>query len=137
MRVKIPELNYQQGNIVKTVTVVLFILCCCSQSDAPQEGFPQIIWTFWDGDLSNPNTQIFLKLCLNNMRQYATKSGWQFNLVKYDNLAEYLTPESYKECLRILETISTNFKQMRADIIRLELLKDNGGMWIDSSSFFL
>ena len=71
------------------------------------------------------------------MRQYATKSGWQFNLVKYDNLAEYLTPESYKECLRILETISTNFKQMRADIIRLELLKDNGGMWIDSSSFFL
>jgi len=26
---------------------------------------------------------------------------------------------------------------MRADIIRLELLKDNGGMWVDSSTFFV
>ena len=26
---------------------------------------------------------------------------------------------------------------MRADIIRLQLLKDNGGMWVDSSTFFV
>ena len=71
------------------------------------------------------------------MEEYATNSDWQFKLVTYDNLDTFLTEESYDECMRILDSINFEFKQMRADIIRLELLKDNGGIWVDSSTFFI
>jgi hypothetical protein len=123
--------------IIKTVILLLMVISSHCQSEPSTTDFPKLLWTFWDGDLTNPNTQILLKLCLNNMQQQAASSGWQFNLVTYDNLPQYLTPGSYAECMRLLDGINWGLKQMRADIIRLELLKDNGGMWVDSSTFFV
>ena len=79
----------------KALSVLLIIISCHCQSNSSTTGFPKLLWTFWDGDLTNPNTQILLKLCLNNMHEYAASSGWQFNLVTYDNLQQYLTPGSY------------------------------------------
>ena len=39
--------------------------------------------------------------------------------------------------MRLLAEVDQSFKQVRADIIRLLLLKENGGMWVDSSTFFI
>jgi hypothetical protein len=96
-----------------------------------------VLWSYWDGDLTNPKTQIFLKLCFNNMREYAVRSGWKFHLTTNDNLHEFLSRENYDNCLKLLALVGKEFKQKRADIIRLYLLKENGGMWIDSSTFFI
>lgn len=109
--------------MIKILALLLTILCFITKIETQESGFPKMLWTFWDGDLSNPNSQIFLKLCLNNMDQYCRKSGWEFNLVTYDNLRQFLSSENYAECLRLLNGINFEFKQMRADIIRLELLK--------------
>ena len=71
------------------------------------------------------------------MKNYASKSGWQFNLVTYQNLPQFLSKDNYDQCMKLLSFINKNFKQMRADIIRLFLLKENGGMWVDASTFFV
>ena len=71
------------------------------------------------------------------MNEYARKSGWEFNLITYKNLDQFLNPENYERCLRLLTEVDQSFKQVRADIIRLLLLKENGGMWVDSSTFFI
>lgn len=63
------------SNLLSLIAFTLLFLLH-QQTSLPKESFPQHLWTFWDGNLDNPKTDILLKLCLNNMNEYAVKSGW-------------------------------------------------------------
>lgn len=76
-----------------------------------------MIFTFWEGKMPE-----YLKLCLDT---------WKFDYVMltYDNLNQYTD-------LDITKLQSFTLPQI-ADIIRVHVLRDNGGYWLDTDTIML
>lgn len=77
-------------------------------------------------------------MCINNMGYYSNMSGWEFRFLSNHNYTEYIS----KESLARLDKMYTQSKhklerQNWADLMRLFLIYENGGMWVDTNSFFL
>ena len=112
----------------------------CEKAKAANR-FPHKLWLYWnDKDLSH--APIFTQLCVNNIKHFAGVSGWEVTIVDNDSVFEYLTEESGKRLRQAKERISVLLEnrpspQDLADLHRLFLLQDNGGMWVDISSVFL
>lgn len=88
--------------------------------------FPKRIWFLWFQGFSNaPEIVVF---CYNSWIKY--NPDYEVVLLHYDNLHQYLDPESDSLCWN--EFISP---QARSDIIRINLLSKYGGVWVDSTCF--
>ena len=98
--------------------------------------FPKRLWTYWNG--GEVTMKLFTRLCVHNMAYYAKKSGWEFHLVTDETLSQFVSLEGLERMNRML-TESKHHLGManRADIIRLFLLSEHGGMWLDTNSFLL
>ena len=81
--------------MIKMVKIIALMTICLLSISTQAEEFPKLLWTFWEGDLSDPYTNIFLKLCLHSKKEHAKKSGWEFFLVTYETLPQFLTPEDH------------------------------------------
>jgi hypothetical protein len=82
---------------------------------------PRTIWIYWDqAELPNDINAIIK----NNKN---VLDGWTINLLNSDNLNTYLDTTSFPKNYDKLSV------QHRADLIRLRLLKKNGGVWMDAS----
>jgi hypothetical protein len=105
--------------IVLTVVVLLIVNVLLQQFRKPYE-LPKIVWTHWDSE-NPPETVV---KTIDRMRKMLP--DWQVN---------FITTERYLSSIN-QEEIPPNFNTLRvehqADWIRLKLLKDYGGCWIDS-----
>ena len=91
---------------------------------------PRIIWImWWQGEESIPPIS---QACLNSIKKYAN-----------DYVVKIITKENYRDYIYLDDVIGyldqTKFRKARmilpylSDIIRMRLLKEYGGIWIDST----
>jgi len=119
------------------VLIFLALLTSITQGQTSSKPayFPRILWTFWDSGYSG--MPFFSKLCLNNMAYYAQKSGWELRFLSDANITQFISPANMLRIDAMYNTSKHELRyQNRADLIRLFLLYENGGMWLDTNSFF-
>lgn len=90
-----------------------------------QEYFiPKTIWTYWDTDTED-FIPLGVKQILNNNRKKLEENGWNFIILNNNSINKYIN----------LEEIDFKFdsSSRRSDLIRLKLLYEYGGIWMDAS----
>lgn len=116
--------------------LLIFLVClwvvCKTESYWNAPHFPRIMWTYWHQGFENAST--FTKLCLNNQRHYAQNSGWTYNLLSKDNIHHYIDVNRLENIWKKNKILNL---QAYADILRVLLLLEYGGMWIDANTFFI
>ena len=77
-----------------------------------------MVFTFWEGKMPD-----YLKLCMKT---------WKFPYIvlTYDNLHEYTD-------LQITDRLTSYTLPQIADVVRVHVLRDNGGYWLDTDTIML
>ena len=78
----------------------------------------QIIWSYWDG----PQDEL-IKKCFKSWYKYL--DDWKINILNEKNLDKFgiIKPNTWSELL----------PATKSDVIRLNLLYNYGGVWMDAS----
>lgn len=84
------------------------------------ESIPNIIWVFWDSDKKHT----LVEICLKKIK--STLSDFEINIIDHKTLNDFL-PNAY---IKRDDLPIANF----SDLIRLDLLRNYGGFWIDAST---
>ena len=86
------------------------------------------IWFFWlQGE---ENLPLVPKMCLQSIRKHA--NGHEVIVLNADNYHEYVTiPDELIELYRLGKMKAAHF----ADILRINLLAQQGGLWLDATMF--
>jgi len=87
------------------------------------EPIPKHVYTYWESD--NVKETDFVRMCMKTWSYH--NSDWMFHVISGNNLCEY-APETSK-------TTRHGKVQKYADLIRLEVLERNGGVWLDASIY--
>lgn len=121
---------------MRIVWVIVALLAVRLQAADQFYEIPKILWTFWDSGFDS--AKLFTRMCINNMAHFSSISGWEFRFLSNHNYSRFLSNHSQAR----LDSIYLNSnhkigKQNWADLMRLFLIYENGGMWIDTNSFFL
>lgn len=74
----------------------------------------ETIFTFWEGDMPE-----YIKLCLDSWK-------FPYTMLNYDNLLEYTDID--------IERIKRFSLPIIADCVRVHVLRDNGGYWLDADT---
>lgn len=91
-----------------------------AQLNIRSKEIPKIIWTYWEGS----SMPLFVKNCLDNIRNHNN----DFQLIT-------ITPSTIDRYIQSFpHSIIFSSVQAKADLVRLAVLKDNGGIWLDASS---
>lgn len=88
------------------------------------------VWTlWWQGIEQAPE---IVKVCLRSQEQNIVSDGFQYTIITKDNWKQYISlPAHIMEKVENGKITLTHF----SDIIRAELLKRYGGIWIDATVF--
>lgn len=81
---------------------------------------PKKIWTYWTG--KTPSYMI--QQCFKNWKYYNPE--YEINIITEDSLEKYVE--------KIPENLFQNSPARQSDWVRLAVLKDYGGIWLDASS---
>jgi hypothetical protein len=93
-----------------------------TQSETITTAIPKIIWSYWQ---QAPTPELILQ-CYANWKRFAP--DYDIRILSKDSLLQWITQERFIEGFDLLPA----FRQ--ADWIRLQLLKQYGGVWIDAST---
>lgn len=91
--------------------------------------FPQIIWMFWNKGFEN-----LPKECLACYNSYKINNpDWDINVLDFDSLNEFIDNDD----VLIINKLKENNVSLNhiSDVIRLCLLKKNGGVWADITTY--
>lgn len=87
-----------------------------------------IIWTiWWQGEDNAPEA---LKMCFRSMRKFG--NGHKVVVITKDNYLNYIKLPDY--ILKKVENENINLIHL-ADIIRMSLMREHGGLWLDATIF--
>ncbi len=88
------------------------------------------VWCFWaQGERKLPEV---VKICVASQRKYFIDKKYSYHFLSMQNIDSYIKiPSIYYERLNNNELSYTHF----SDILRVELLKEYGGIWIDASFY--
>ena len=86
---------------------------------------PKNIWIFWDKGWANAPK--ICKLCLDSWKIY--NPTWKIHILDKQNIYNYL-PKQFLD-----ELWTKNQIQTQSDILRLNLLKKYGGIWVDATLY--
>ncbi|WP_151676196.1 MULTISPECIES: capsular polysaccharide synthesis protein [Acinetobacter] len=81
---------------------------------------PKIIWMYWDTD----NIPNIVKLCIKSVKTHCF--DYEVNILNSSNINQYIDLPLLNEDV---------LPAQKADLIRLELLTNYGGVWMDASIF--
>ncbi|WP_311223385.1 MULTISPECIES: capsular polysaccharide synthesis protein [unclassified Acidovorax] len=81
---------------------------------------PRVVWTYWN----SPTLPLLVERCIANWRQ--VNPGFEIRVLDDAALREYV-PDAPDALARVAPA-------KRSDWIRLRLLRDHGGIWIDAST---
>lgn len=98
-------------------------------SDLDNYTLPKNIYCYWDDDLENVP---LVKACYETWLRNIPKD-WKINLVTNKNLDNYVSKEFIEKYKNLLMYDVIKF----SDFLRLELLINNGGVWIDISTIII
>ena len=101
-------------------------VCDWNRADWKPVKGEKIIWTcWWQGEKNAPK---LVKKCINQMRFYA--NSYEVHVITADNVSDFIQIPQY-----IIEKHEKGIIPHAhfSDIIRLMLLKEYGGVWIDST----
>jgi hypothetical protein len=84
---------------------------------------PKILWSYWDGDISELN-----KACISSWNKNI--SDWKIIILNKDTFFNYITIDS--KYLKVFNELNI---QTKTDFIRLKLLYNYGGCWLDCTTF--
>lgn len=105
--------------IIYTLGFLVFVLLIMQTHRKPYN-LPKIVWTHWDSDTPPEHTQKTIE------RMRKMLPDWQVNFITTDKFLSSINQEE------IPPHFSTLRVEWQADWIRLKLLKQYGGCWIDS-----
>lgn len=119
--------NYFFNTIVLIVVllIVSFMLLLLMKKTMPKIKHHKNIFIYWEQGWDNAPT--LCKYCLQSWKLYNT--DWKIIELDKNNVFKYLDI-SYEKQFHKIEPI-----QMRSDIIRINLLKKYGGVWVDATTF--
>lgn len=109
------------------IGVVIFAIITFNYYIKTKEGLdtnnkiPNVIWTFWDGDLPP-----LVKACIESWKRYNPE--YKVIVLNKQNVQEYL-PEPDLSKMRHVNA----FVQRYSDFVRIHILAKHGGIWLDSS----
>jgi len=83
---------------------------------------PKKIWTYWHDD----NLPDVIKRCIDNWRKY--NPDYEIIILNNNNYTDYI-----KKC-DILNYPASRFHARVADFMRIHVLNQNGGIWLDAST---
>ena len=87
---------------------------------------PKNIYIYWDNLKNNDIIQYFI----NNIKRKASLNNWKVYFITRENVHQYVDKQFYKKFI--------NLNSVRfSDFLRLKLLYDNGGAWIDASTIII
>ena len=115
----------------KKIQKKLSHIISCVNYETPQIALPSVkvdnaIWTCWfQGEKSVP---AIVELCLKSMRRYA--NGHKVVVLTKENYSQYVTiPRAIENLYETGKLKPAHF----ADIIRINLLAQQGGLWLDAT----
>lgn len=88
--------------------------------------FIKNIWIFWRQ--GENNAPLVVKKCIDSWR--IKNPSWIVHLIDAENIGQFLDNST----LEMLHNLKGAI-QLKADIIRLNLLKNHGRIWVDSTCF--
>ena len=87
---------------------------------------PKNIYIYWDNLKNNDIIQYFI----DNIKRKASLNNWKVFFITRENVHQYVDQKFYKKFI--------NLNSVRfSDFLRLKLLYDNGGAWIDASTIII
>jgi hypothetical protein len=110
--------------VVGLLVVVLWLLLL-RVGQSQEEGFaaiPSTIWTFWDGD-SSP----LVKACIASWKRH--NPNYEIILLNKGNLSTYLPEVDFSSMRHVHDSV-----QRFSDFVRVHVLAQHGGIWIDGST---
>lgn len=101
--------------------VLVTLLVCAFYPTPRQHGAPRIIWTWRDKDTPH------------SVASLHCRASWK----KYnpDHTIHILTPQTFQNYARVPIEVSSHpiLSQFLEDIVRITVLAENGGVWLDSN----
>lgn len=82
---------------------------------------PKIIWTYWD----EYNLTPFIKLCIKSWKKNC--KNYKINIINKKTINKYITINNYN--------IEIDSPARLSDLLRLKLLSEYGGIWMDISIY--
>jgi len=123
--------NYKKGGLLFLIFIILFSISILMykmyvirnmkfvENMNENKRIPKIIWTFWDGDLTE-----LITLCIDSWKRY--NPTYEIIILNKENIHQYLP------------TFNNNLKHANdirhySDIVRINILEEYGGIWSDAS----
>ncbi|MEX0967251.1 MAG: capsular polysaccharide synthesis protein [Bacteroidia bacterium] len=91
-------------------------------------GIPKIIWIYWATGFED--APFIIKRCVASWKQ--KNPGWEVNLLDNNNLYDFIGPVDMRES--VFERLPI---QKKANLIRLKLVLERGGVWVDATCYCL
>jgi mannosyltransferase OCH1-like enzyme len=117
--------------VIIALTIILYTLQPVKETfetanNHSKGNVPKHIWTYWDDPSTIPKTVHF---CMETWKKHNP-----------DYIITLLTKANYKNYTSIPDSIANHpnmndMKQRFADLIRLYVIAEHGGVWVDSSTF--
>jgi hypothetical protein len=113
--------------LIYIIILIVLIKCIFYNNEEFSNTYilPKTVYTYWDDYDSNPLIQAFA----NNIKKKLSKN-WEIIILNKNNLNKYVSNEFIN---KYKDLPSFRF----SDFLRLELLKNNGGCWIDISTIII
>lgn len=96
------------------------------QEDGFEQSAPRVlprnIWIYWDSGLDKAPEVV--KMCIESWR--AKNPGWKVHVLDQDRVCEFTTMPKLSPSMPI---------QFYADLLRLRLLREHGGVWVDATAY--
>lgn len=90
---------------------------------------PKTIWMFWAQGYENaPN---IIKKCRESWVKY--NPDWTINVLDMENLTNFL-PDFWINFSKNIDFLKSNLAAL-ADLLRVNLLRQHGGVWVDATCF--
>ncbi|AYV77189.1 MAG: hypothetical protein Barrevirus18_3 [Barrevirus sp.] len=113
--------------IIVLLLIVLLVINIVSYSEYFSENdyiLPKTIYGYWDNLDNNPVVSAHIDTWRRKLK------GWQIIILNKNNVANYVS----KEFMNKYQNLdATRF----SDFLRLDLLKNNGGLWMDTSTIII
>lgn len=100
------------------------------------ENLPKTLWLYWDSGSQAASASN--QLCILNLIKNAKAAGYDVKEVNDNNANEYLPAETLNKIKNAISTANMPIRpQTKSDLYRLGLISTHGGIYLDSSYFFL
>lgn len=87
-----------------------------------QEGIPRIVWAYWDGDVPP-----LVAKCIESWKKH--NPTYKIIVLNKGNLSTYLPQVDFASMKHVNDSV-----QRFSDFVRVHVLAEHGGIWIDAST---